>query len=280
MFWKRLLPVVFAFGLIGCTTKFVYSNLDWIVLEYIDDYVSLNSEQEDVIELSLQQLSEWHKTQELPAYIEHLNELESMDPETVDAAYVFMHTEKFRQHARRVIAKASPNLYALVSQLDQKQVDELLENTAKEHEEYREKYKDMDEAEIREVYQERMEDNLDTWLGSLSSKQKAIIKSWSEDVKITNFDWADHNDKMYIEMETLFNRRDEVQYFQSMFIRILDDPDSFYTDSLKAKLEHNRQLASDKIAQVINLMDNKQLAHYKEEIADWREIAQDLAAVK
>ncbi|MBD1557709.1 hypothetical protein HC752_12275 [Vibrio sp. S9_S30] len=280
MFWKHLLLLALSFGLFGCTTKLVYSNIDWIVMEYVDDYVSLNSEQEEVIKLSVQQLSEWHKTQELPTYIEHLDELASMDPKAVDAAYVFKHAEKLRQHAKRVIAKASPNLYALVSQLNQKQIDELLKNTAKNNEEYREKYEDMSESEIREVYQERMEDNLDRWLGTLSKEQKAIIKSWSEKVKITNVDWAAHNDKMYKEIETLLNRRDEVQYFQSTFIRLLDDPDSFYTDSLKQKLAHNRQLSSEQIARVINLMDNKQLAYFKEEIADWRDIAQDLVTAK
>lgn len=277
MLWKRLFPLVFAFGLFGCTTKLIYSNLDWIVIDHIEDYVSLTSDQEDIIELSVQKLSDWHRTEELPRYIEHLNELEKMNPETVDADYIHAQIEKFRQHAERIITKASPNIYALVSQLDQEQIDELMENTAKENKEFREENNDKTEEERRETYQERMEENLEDWIGKLTKEQKAIIKDWSQDIKITYFDWAKHDEVMFDQLNTLFKRRDEASYFQSTFFRIFDDPESFYTEELKQKLEFNRQLASERIAKVINLMNDKQKAHFKEEVNDWRSIAQDLA---
>ncbi|TOB62022.1 hypothetical protein CGK02_14455, partial [Vibrio parahaemolyticus] len=35
--------------LVGCTKKFLYSNIDWFVIEYLDDYVSLNDEQETLL---------------------------------------------------------------------------------------------------------------------------------------------------------------------------------------------------------------------------------------
>ncbi len=277
MLWKRLFPLFFAFSLFGCTTKFLYSNLDWFVLEYLDDYVSLNHEQEDILEISLKNLSDWHRINEIPAYLEHLNELELMAPKTVDAAYISIQTEKFQKHAERIISKASPNLYALANQLNPEQIDELLENIAKKHEEYREKYENMDEPEIREAYQERREDNLTKWLGKLSKEQKSIINSWSEDMMITNFELIKHSEKMLTEMQSLFSRRDEIRYFQSTFIRMIEDPNSFYTDSLKEKFNHNSRLANERIANVINAMDKKQIEYYKEKIRDWKKIAQDLS---
>ena len=30
----------------GCGTKFVYNNLDWLLIEYLDDFVELTTEQE------------------------------------------------------------------------------------------------------------------------------------------------------------------------------------------------------------------------------------------
>ncbi|MGR5469832.1 DUF6279 family lipoprotein, partial [Vibrio astriarenae] len=61
---------------VGCTKKFFYSNIDWIVIEYLDNYVSLDAEQESLLEERILLLADWHKKEELPVYIEHLKSLE------------------------------------------------------------------------------------------------------------------------------------------------------------------------------------------------------------
>ncbi|MFV8386495.1 hypothetical protein ACNO5E_20550, partial [Vibrio parahaemolyticus] len=52
---NKVLQYGFVFLLVillaGCTKKFLlYSNIDWFVIEYLDDYVSLNDEQETLLE--------------------------------------------------------------------------------------------------------------------------------------------------------------------------------------------------------------------------------------
>ena len=50
--------------LAGCAKKFLYSNLDWVVIEYLDDYVSLDREQEALLEERILLLADWHKEEE------------------------------------------------------------------------------------------------------------------------------------------------------------------------------------------------------------------------
>nr|WP_257713444.1 hypothetical protein [Vibrio neptunius] len=45
--WGLLTTLCFA--LTGCSTKFVYNNMDWLLVEYLEDFVELNDEQEELV---------------------------------------------------------------------------------------------------------------------------------------------------------------------------------------------------------------------------------------
>ena len=40
-------------ALTGCSSKFAYNNFDWLVYWYVDDYVELTNEQEDLFDVKI-----------------------------------------------------------------------------------------------------------------------------------------------------------------------------------------------------------------------------------
>ncbi|MBE8572014.1 hypothetical protein IQR33_20895, partial [Vibrio sp. OPT46] len=74
--------------LAGCAKKFLYSNIDWFVLDYLEDYVSLQGEQKVLVEERLLLLADWHKKEELPLYIEHLKDLERLKASDITLNYL------------------------------------------------------------------------------------------------------------------------------------------------------------------------------------------------
>ncbi|MGU3847066.1 DUF6279 family lipoprotein, partial [Vibrio diabolicus] len=86
----------FVFLLAGCTKKFLYSNIDWFVIDYIEDYVSLQGEQEVLVEERLLLLAEWHKKEELPLYIDHLKELERLKASDITLNYLQENRDRMR----------------------------------------------------------------------------------------------------------------------------------------------------------------------------------------
>ena len=70
-----LLFAIFCLG--GCSTKFAYNNIDWLIYWYIDDYIELTPKQEQAFDEKLSGWLEWHKQQELPQYLSHIDELVS-----------------------------------------------------------------------------------------------------------------------------------------------------------------------------------------------------------
>ncbi|MEF1173457.1 DUF6279 family lipoprotein, partial [Vibrio sinaloensis] len=96
--------------LVGCGTKFVYNNMDWLLIEYLEDYVDLNSDQESLIEQRVALLSEWHRSEEIPNYVEHLDELMTLDLKNLTAAQLNAQEEKLRAHTERIVKRVAPDL--------------------------------------------------------------------------------------------------------------------------------------------------------------------------
>ncbi|GMQ48855.1 DUF6279 family lipoprotein [Vibrio sp. 10N] len=277
MFRKsRLWLVGLLFVITGCTTKFLYSNLDWLLVEYIDDYVTLNDGQENILSERIMVLGRWHKENELPQYIKQLEAIRTKDPKQVDSDYVLAQMDEVRAHTKRLVEQVTPDLYALTQQMSDAQVKELIENFEEKNREFVKKYQDMNDDDVRGIYQERIEENFDRWFGTVTEEQKALAKEWASNMQVTVFDWQQHRRQMNYFMRQLLNRRNDLAYYQPEFQKFLNDSDSYYPPELQAKLDHNRQLAGKYVALAVNSVNAKQQAHLISEIDEWRSIAEDL----
>lgn len=277
LFSKLRLSVLASLIIIsGCTTKFLYSNLDWVLVEYIDDYVTLSDGQEDILSERITLLGQWHKENELPQYLEQLTQIRNQDPKKIDAGYVLKQMDDVKIHTKRLMNQVTPDLYALTLQMSDEQVKELLQNFEKQDRRFVEKYQGLSEVEIREIYRERIEKNMVRWYGDLTDEQKALAKAWSDDMEVTIFDWQAHRQQMQYYMRQLLNRRNDLAYYQPEFQRFLNNSESFYSVQLARKIDYNRDVAAKYIAQSLNLMTTQQHQHLVKEIDEWRDIASDL----
>ncbi|MCW8345618.1 DUF6279 family lipoprotein [Vibrio sp. ZSDZ65] len=265
-------------AMVGCGTKFIYSNLDWIVIEYIDDYVSLSRGQEEILSDRIEWLSRWHRKEELPIYLRQLDTIREQDPSKADASFVAEQMTELRAHGKRLVEQMTPDLYALTQQLSDEQVDELLTNLAEKDEALLEKYQGLDEQAIRAIYQERIERSFERWYGELTDDHRNLAYRWSQEMMITVIDWQMHRENMQRYVNQLLRRRNDIAYYQPEFQRFMNDPESYYTDTLMDKIMKNRVIAADYIAQSLNTLSNKQQQHLAKEIDDWRDIATDLMA--
>ncbi len=159
-------------ALAGCAKKFLYSNIDWVVIEYLDDYVSLDGEQEALVEERILLLADWHKKEELPLYIDHLKQLEALNKDSITLEALQANRDQMREHYQRLVSKAAPDLFSLSMQLDNQQEAEFIDSVRERYKERDEKYVGKTEQELREVVLENTEEWMEEWLGKLSSQQK------------------------------------------------------------------------------------------------------------
>ncbi|MGC9493872.1 DUF6279 family lipoprotein [Vibrio genomosp. F10] len=262
--------------LMSCGTKFAYRNVDWFILEYLDDFVDLTGDQDDILTLQIQQLKDWHKKEELPLYEAHIDSLLLISPDTLTPDAIAQHFKKMEQHSERLLTRVAPDLYSLIQTLTDEQVKQLLENLSKRHEEYRNKYQDLSEQEIHARYQERIGDRVETWLGRLNNEQQKIVDRWSKDLRISAYEWMAYQTRMRGEWRRLLDKRDELSYFQPNFHRLLFESDQYFSPELKDMIEYNRSVSQRYIVELFKTMSDKQLKRFRSELVEWKEIVADL----
>ncbi len=259
--------------LVGCGTKFVYNNMDWLLIEYLEDYVDLNSDQESLIEQRVALLSEWHRSEEIPNYVEHLDELMTLDLKNLTAAQLNAQEEKLRAHTDRIVKRVAPDLAQLIHKLSDEQVDELMDNIRVRHSKYKAKYSQLNEEEVRQVYAERIAESMENWLGRLTKDQERLVEQWSNDLQITTSDWSDHQTNLRIRISQLLNQRSDLNATEREMNTLLVESESLYSPMLRRKIEHNRDVATRYIVEIATQASDKQIEHYRKELSDWKEIA-------
>ncbi|WP_261817782.1 DUF6279 family lipoprotein [Vibrio gallicus] len=273
---RLILIVVACITLSACTAKLVYRNLDWIVVDYVEEYVSLNSEQEALLDEQLKGFASWHKRSELPKYQQQLQTLFDADLSSIDSSFISQQQQLFRIHIKALAKHLTPDLYLLSRSLTDEQRSEFIENLEAQHQQYMEKYSSMNESDIRDLYKQRIDKNLRRWLGDISTEQHQIAQRWADNIEITHHDWASYRLATRDRIKTLFARKDDPFFYQQQFTKLLNDPEKDYSDQLLGKLERNRETANQNILAILSTVSQTQEAHFKQEIGDWLELVQDL----
>ena len=71
---KSIGAILILAGLIfsACSLRLTYNYLDWIIPWYVDEYVSLTDDQENLFDRATVELLDWHRYAELPKYTEFI----------------------------------------------------------------------------------------------------------------------------------------------------------------------------------------------------------------
>lgn len=278
---KRITLLLMSVLLIaGCSTKFVYHNMDWFILEYLDDYVTLTDQQESLVKTQIDVLSQWHQTEELNNYVMQFDQLLELNPKTLTLEQLQQHREWIYEHYQSLVTQIFPSIFPIATALSDKQVDEFMQGLAKRHQKYADKYADLNESETRAKYEERIIDRMEQWLGSLTADQEQLAGQWAKALQITTYDWIAFQKTQRNEIQSLLNQRHNQTDFNQRLQKLLFSQEESYSPVLKAKLNYNEQASNEHILSIVHLSTPKQIEHFKETVYEWRSLASDLHAAK
>ena len=151
-----LLCVALALG--GCSLRFAYSQLDWLVPWYVRDYVTLDAGQRSVFDARLAARLDWHCRTHVPEYAATLREAQALlARETVDAAQLAPFLVRGEAWWAEVLAELEPDARVLLAGLASEQVDELRQAFARGARESRKEFADGSAAEQDAARVKRME---------------------------------------------------------------------------------------------------------------------------
>ena len=248
-----LLLLAAALLLGACSTRFAYSQLDWLVPWYLRDYVSFNAGQRDLLDQRLSQRLDWHCRAHLPQYVDLLRE--ARDTLAADQVAV-ADLEPFVQRGEAWWDELRGALVAdaavLLAGLAHEQVAELATAFERQDREAREQYLGGSAEERAEAQITRMEKRLRNWFGRLTAEQQRQVAAWSVALHPSTEQWLDGRRQWQQRVLEALAVRDQAAQFAPRVAALAAPFNADAPAGYQAQLAHNRQLTLSLLADVFN----------------------------
>jgi hypothetical protein len=161
-----------ALTLSGCSaTQLIYNRVDILVRWYLDDYVSLDSEQQARFDARLETLLAWHRREELPAYVVLLDDASIILNEGVPLDDTRVMADRIEEAAIRFQDPFLELLLSTGQDLTPQQTRQFVDTLISKQEEFEEDRLARSDTEYREDLESRFDKQLSRYLGSLTAEQ-------------------------------------------------------------------------------------------------------------
>lgn len=262
---RTLLISVLLIILIGCGTRLIYFHLDWLIPWYISDYISLDSEQKNLLEKRLVAQLDWHCRTQLPVYAETLRALGQDVANTeqpIDEQRLKFHYAKFMALWKVLLGEIAPDVTDIMLTASDSQINELFSNMEKRNQKFREKYVNLPPEELNKNRQERMIKNLGRWVSDLTPEQKQAVSDWSFQLTPIAEDWVQNREAIQAYTRNLLkNRNDSSEFRKEMFEHIVN-PEPMNTAAYQRKIDFNTDVTFKFIIQLDRLLRPDQRKYF------------------
>ncbi|MDJ0929449.1 MAG: DUF6279 family lipoprotein [Gammaproteobacteria bacterium] len=258
---RALLLVALLLVVTGCTTRFLYNQLDWFITWRINSYFSLDKEQEERLRESVERNLEWVRVEKLPQFAELLRAADR------DIATREVTSQQFDVHFQDMVGlwddflrHVVPDAAAFLSDLSPEQVEILIANLDDENEEFREEYSG-DTLEKRLKRREKaIIKNTQRFTGRLNDEQKVLIRDYVSRLHDNSEEWLKGRRAWQLEFrELLLESPPQEQYAERLLAMSLD-PNWMDSPDYRERVEENRWLMMELYAELFNGLEDKQAA--------------------
>lgn len=272
---KKIIIIGLVLLLSGCSTKFIYKNVDWLVYWYLDDFVELTQQQEDILDLKLATWLDWHKKNEIPKYIAHLDELSTdIATQKISLAKMDYHQHKAAEHWLRLKTRIVPDLVEMAHSLTQEQVSSMfaeLDERNQEEAEEREERLDKTLENRRKDTVKKNKKSLKRWIGSLSSEQEQLIENMYGNYHSNGELWWQYRVKYQAELKSLLQTDNRDDEFSFKLRELLMTPEIFRSEELNHRQLDNSNTYKSFLLSVDELATQEQRLHLLSEISEFNE---------
>jgi hypothetical protein len=263
-------------GLSACSgTTFVYNQLDSILPWYIDDYVDLDRVQERQLDKTLQPFLSWHRQQELPRYVELLDQVEAGLGRPLTAADVGAIYSGAEVAWQRLEQESLDWLLELGGTLSDAQVQDFLAYLQDKQEEYEDKYLTRSEPEYREETYDSFVESVTDYLGSLTPGQRERLRLASAALERSDEVWLQERVAWLKRLAVMLQR--EPGWEQRVREAVAQRAETV-SPRYQQVYQHNLEVIFEAVADVLNSRTEKQDRRLQTELAGLRGDLQTLIA--
>lgn len=276
---NKLLIAAVVIVVVGCSTRFIYFHLDWLIPWYISDYISLDSEQKNMLEKRLLAQLEWHCRTQLPVYAEALRVLgnDVADPANpIDVERLRFHYARFMELWQALLREIASDVTDLLLTASDEQIDELFANLASRNQEFREKYVDLPANELDKNRQARMLKRVDYWISDPTALQIQAVAEWNATLMPIAAQWLQNRERTQAHARTVLEKRDDSLEFRKEMFDLIVYSERLRPEAYQQKIDFNTDVTLKLMVQLDRLLTDEQRQHFIKRIES---LASDLDSI-
>ena len=265
----------------ACSSRLVYNNLDWLVLWYADDFVSLNAKQASQLETALQQVLSWHRKQALLKYRRQLINIRSdLQTNTLDAHKWLGHLVLFRKHWHEVRFQSMEKALPLLTQLKPTQSQELFENLNEKNLNDKEDYDALTVEERQQNKYKKIEDAIEDLTGDILPIQQDLLKQLLQQQVDTRLRYLDYSLSVQQSAHAALEayQGEPTPETKQQLLILLTEPQLQRPADLQQDLDVNRKHLADFLAELTLTLTAHQREYFMAETKRWLDLIEDLQA--
>jgi hypothetical protein len=266
---RRLLILGVLLCLSGCSsTTFLYNRLDTLIGWYVLDYVSLSRDQRNDFNRRVDALLDWHRAEELPAYVVWLTEFEDSLDEDLTEVELDELVDQLEEAANRLQAQVLDLLINFGATLSHEQRIEFVLTLQKDQAELEKKYLARTDDAYYQDIQKQFQKNLSRFLGTLTDSQERAIEERSAQYQRLDFLWVEDRGRWVSQLERVLqaNDPDWPDQAREIYLKRRDNRDSEYEQAFARNTTISREI----ILSVLNQRTSKQDLRLRREIGKYR----------
>ncbi len=261
----------------GCSTKFGYNNIDWLIHWYVDDYVDLDQQQRKQFDTQMDMFLAWHRDTELPLYRSQLVDIQQkVTVGDLDQQQWLGHLDQIRQHYTRSRDEFANLMAPLASTLTDEQVSELFAELKDQDEEDREDELAETPEQDRQDRLERMVERMESWFGQFNGRQIALLESYVDNYESSFMQRMDYRARFQQASALLLEQRNGREDFESELVFMIQNPEQYQGEELKSLREQRSKQFAALLADINKTLSVAQREHLVEEIQDLIDDVDDL----
>ncbi|RMA79417.1 DUF6279 family lipoprotein [Umboniibacter marinipuniceus] len=254
--------------LTGCTQAFLYDFIPRYILWEMDEFVTLNNEQEDELMVLMTDALEVNRNEHMPLYYNFLSDVETeimlgdVTPDDVKSWYTRIVT-----YRAETLEWLAPQGAQFLIKLSDEQHEELLANLQRGLNDDDESLAEADVSERKARWIEGRIEFVEEMVGELSEAQKTALMNSVTDQQDTTEQWMTWRHRWLDEFSSALKDRDE-----SRLMAVMAYPETLYSPEYKAMKVDNRQRSFGHIASFLGDLTDQQRAQLVTQLDKWRQL--------
>jgi hypothetical protein len=264
---RILILLVFPLLIAACTTSFMYRNLDWLIPWYVDGMVDISRVQRAELRERLEPLLQWHREEELQRYLDLLDQLESDLQARLTPDQVISWVEAVTDAVMRVESRLLDVAIEFGGEMSDQQIREFADELWEKQDELEQEYLPRTDQEYIEESFKYFSDFTRKQLGRLTQEQEDRFRRAAN--SLIRFDSAWLQDRRAW-LERISSLMERPPGWQKTLRDAYDNRRSMQSDEYRRIWEHNLEIISEAMVDVLNGRIPRQSEQLAKEIERWQ----------